>query len=1386
MEAQPEITQNISSLKLPMLKIRDYDLWSMRMEQYHTHTDYALWEVIINGDSIVPEPPTVGTVVPPKTEAQKLARKNKLKAKKTLSMDDLYNNLKVYEAEIKGQSSSGSNSHNVAFVSSENTSSINETVTAALDIPVVGSKEQPSASSYADDVMFSFFASQSNTLQLDNEDLEQIDTDDLEEMDLKWQGTRSADNERRVIPVETPKSALVVQDGLGRYDWSYQAEEGPTNFALMAHSSDSANSSNFELEETMKEKDDLKENLTKFEESSKNLTKLIKSQMSANDKTSLGYDSQLSENEMPKCEIFKTASDSSVSEIDEDNNQAKDRYKVRIRYHAVPPPYTSNYMPSRADLSFAGLDDSVFKFKISETRTSVNENESIASKSSEDIREEPKTVRACFACGSVNHLIKDCTFYDKKMVEKSMVNNKGKGTGQKEVRPVWNNARRVNHQSFSKMTHPHPKKNFVLTAVATKSEQVLVNAAKQNSIALTSTVRPKVNTAAIRPNVNAKSYFKPHLPKRRHFNQRLATKTNTFSRKSNTAKEKNVTTAGPKAVVNDAERKKETAVKNSTCYVWRPNINDLNNVFKDSSGSLISKRIKLIDPQGRHKHMTGNKSFLTEYQVIDGGFVAFGGSPKGGNQSNGDAGIQTDIHAGQASQEKSIVHEYILLPFISSNPPLSLPIQSSDVNAGDQPRDVNVGDQPGDVNVGDIQGDVDELLRNDYVCQGNEIRIDSSNHAVNAASTVLILTVTLLLLTLVDLPYGKRAIGSKWVFRIIRNKARLVAQGHTHEKGIDYDEVFSPVARMEAIKLFLEYVSFKDFIVYQMDEKSAFSYETIEEEVYVCQPPRFEDPEFSDKVYKVKKALYGLHQAPRAWYETMSTYLMNNRFKRGQIDKKLFISRNKGLQVKQKQDGIFISQDKYVAEIFKKFRFSEVKTTSTPMETSKPLLKDEDGQEVDVYIYKSMSGSLMYLTSSRPDIMFVVCACARHQVIGIQKTLPLNWRPTQTVTMQDLVWTGNLQLVDVNSLAVDLYPGSVKSIQWLQTPQIRLGMLLLRVVVDMYSGYRINYLITASWKLMMPSIKLQLLVTVNAAQGFSKVITPLFDTMMVQAPIDMGDIPVETHQTPIVDQPSTFQPQKPQKPRRKQRKEAETSHDESADKDHIPTPSSDPLLSGKDSSILNELMKKSRSGGLKRLKRFGLGRRVKSPMEKDNLGAQEDASKQERMIEEIDQNEEIALDDDTQGRTHDDEMFGVDDLAGEVVMETTTGIKDSVAPTADVTKDEITMAQAMVVLKSIKPKVVVQEQEMSTTIPATATIVATAVLTPRAKGIVFHKQKQSQIPTVSSSKDKGKAKMIELEVPLKKKEQMRIDEEYARKLQDEEQEAARLSEAQQDEEAKNS
>ncbi|GJX76989.1 putative ribonuclease H-like domain-containing protein [Tanacetum coccineum] len=183
--------------------------------------------------------------------------------------------------------------------------------------------------------------------------------------------------------------------------------------------------------------------------------------------------------------------------------------------------------------------------------------------------------------------------------------------------------------------------------------------------------------------------------------------------------------------------------------------------------------------------------------------------------------------------------------------------------------------------------------------------------------------------TLVDLPNGRRAIGTKWVFRnkkdergiVIRNKARLVAQEYTQEEGIDYDELFAPIARIEVIRLFLAYASFKDFMVYQLDVKSAFLYGKIEEEVYVCQPPGFEDPDFPDRIYKVEKALYGLHQAPITWYETLSTYQLDNEFQKGKIDKTLFIKRYKGdillVQV-YANDIIFGSTKKELCNAFEK------------------------------------------------------------------------------------------------------------------------------------------------------------------------------------------------------------------------------------------------------------------------------------------------------------------------------------------------------------------------------------------------------------------------------------------------------------------------------------
>ncbi|KAJ9544837.1 hypothetical protein OSB04_024544, partial [Centaurea solstitialis] len=302
---------------------------------------------------------------------------------------------------------------------------------------------------------------------------------------------------------------------------------------------------------------------------------------------------------------------------------------------------------------------------------------------------------------------------------------------------------------------------------------------------------------------------------------------------------------------------------------------------------------------------------------------------------------------------------------------------------------------------------------------------------------------------LVPRPQKRTIIGSKWIFRnkldeigtIIRNKARLVAQGYRQEEGIDYDETFAPVARLEAIRLFLAFAAHMNFKVYQMDIKNAFLNGKLNEEVYVAQPSGFVDPKFPDHVYKLNKALYGLKQAPRAWYDTLSTFLLSKESiirivvsdssqhkgptVRGKIDSTLFLKKYPkhillvqiyvddiifgstnpklcekfellmkseykmsmmgeltfclGLQIKQSEKGIFINQGKYVHEMLKKFDLTSCTQMKTPMAPPLSLDKDSKGKPVDVTLYRGMIGSLLYLTASRPDIMYSTCLCARYQ-----------------------------------------------------------------------------------------------------------------------------------------------------------------------------------------------------------------------------------------------------------------------------------------------------------------------------------------------------------------------------------------------------------------------
>ncbi|GJW05674.1 retrovirus-related pol polyprotein from transposon TNT 1-94 [Tanacetum coccineum] len=286
---------------------------------------------------------------------------------------------------------------------------------------------------------------------------------------------------------------------------------------------------------------------------------------------------------------------------------------------------------------------------------------------------------------------------------------------------------------------------------------------------------------------------------------------------------------------------------------------------------------------------------------------------------------------------------------------------------------------------------------------------------------------------LVPQPRNMTIIGTKWVFRnkldengvVSRNKARLVAQGYNQQEGIDYDETYAPVARLESIRILLAYACALDFKLFQMDVKSAFLNGFINEEVYVAQPPGFIDFKKPDHVYKLKKALYGLKQAPKAWYDRLKAFLIKHEYKMGMVDNTLFTKKKSsnliivqiyvddiifgstcqdmcdefakimhdefemsmmgelnfflGLQIKQMEDGIFFNQSKYIKEMLKKFGLEDSKPMKTPMSSDTKLTKDEECESVDSTKYQGMIGSLLYLTASSPDIMFSVYLCARFQ-----------------------------------------------------------------------------------------------------------------------------------------------------------------------------------------------------------------------------------------------------------------------------------------------------------------------------------------------------------------------------------------------------------------------
>ncbi|GJT17763.1 putative ribonuclease H-like domain-containing protein [Tanacetum coccineum] len=771
-------------------------------------------------------------------------------------MDDLYNNLKIYEPEVKRTSSSNPNTQNVPFVSSNSTSSTNGAVNTAHGATTASTQATAVNSTIIDNlsdaVIYAFFASQPNNPQLDNEDLQQIVPDDLEEIDLRWQLAMLTMRAKRFLKKEVFWLQGTKKIGIGR------AQKGCVVGDNYFHA-------------------------------------LISCDIEIDSATSLGY-------------------------------------------NAVPPPYTGNFMPPKPDLSFSGLEEFM--------------NEPIVSE-------------------------------------------------------------------------PTVKKPVVKTSEAKASAD-----------------KPKAGV--------------------------------------NTVKDKNVNTARPKVVVNTAKPK---AV--------------LNAVKGNQGNPQMDLQDQGVIDSGCSRHMTGNMSYLTDFEEIDGGYVAFGGNPKGG-KITGRGTIKTGnldfenvyfvrelqfnlFSVLQMCDKKNSVlfndtecivlspnfkltdESHVLLKVPRKNNMYSVDLKNI------VPKGVeNLIDPKGYVfrcangnefknkemnqfcerkgkrlwlmrpfgchvkfcntidHLDKFDGKADEGFFVGYSINSKAFREMSSNgnagikkhvmmqemmkkstNTVNVASTNEDIGAEADMNNLDAFmpisPIPTTRIHKEHPVKTIIGDLNSAPQTRRMTKNLEEHGLFSSVQQRTNHKDFQNCL-FACFLSQEepkkMDVKSAFLYGKIEEEVYVCQPPGFEDPDFPNRVYKVEKALYGLHQAPRAWDKgdilLVQVYvddiifgstkkslciefekMMHKKFQMSSMGELTFFL---GLQVKQKNDGIFISQDKYVTEILKKFGFTDVKTASTPMETQKLLLKDEDGEEVDVHLYRSMIGSLMYLTSSRPDIMFAVCACARYQV----------------------------------------------------------------------------------------------------------------------------------------------------------------------------------------------------------------------------------------------------------------------------------------------------------------------------------------------------------------------------------------------------------------------
>ncbi|GJU24887.1 putative ribonuclease H-like domain-containing protein [Tanacetum coccineum] len=774
---------------------------------------------------------------------------------------------------------------------------------------------------------------------------------------------------------------------------------------------------------------------------------MINSQISAKDKAGLGYDGQMNESElnnihMNKSELVHSVFNSRKSDVDD--SLVNDRFKIGEGFHAVPPSYTGNYMPLRPDLSFAGLDEYVFR-KPKTVRPSAPIIEEWDTDSDNDSVFRPKSDQTTSKFTKINFVKSVATKSGQVPVNAAKQSSPRAATSISTVRPVNTVApkSKVNHypQHILILKNIHQVNN-----VTTAGPKAVVSAAVGNGKnAVKSSAcwiwRPTRNVI----DHNSKDsglymlkifdYGNPqytlhdqgifdsgcsrHMTGNKSFLTDYQEINGGFVAFAGSAKGGKITGKGKIrtekldfedvyfvkelkfnlfSVLQMCDKKNSVLFTDTECVVLSPEFKLLdesqvllkvsrnNNMYRYSNNS---KAFRVFTTRTRSVEENLNINFLENKPNVAGTgpnwifdvdtlTMSMNYQPVFvGNQTNGNAEDEVADDAGKKNgvldpakeDDKSGQGEAT-----NTNSTNRLNTVSSSYTTMDPWREKTQ------------RNEFESMFGQDKDANGNGIyRMCTPVNAVGSSCDNLGGSIPVNAATLPN-----AGLPTDPLMPDLEDTANLLNIG-IFSGAYDDEDV---VQRIEAIRLFLAYASFMGFIVYQMDVKSAFLYGTIEEEV--------------------------------AWYETLSTYLLENRFRRGTIDKTLFIKKDKGdillvqvyvddiifgstkkslctefeslmhkkfqmssmgeltfflgLQVMQRDDGIFISQDKYVADILKKFDFSSVKTASTPIETNKALLKDEEAEDVDVHLYRSMIGSLMYLTASRPDIMFAVCACARFQV----------------------------------------------------------------------------------------------------------------------------------------------------------------------------------------------------------------------------------------------------------------------------------------------------------------------------------------------------------------------------------------------------------------------